>query len=56
MIVQVLRGVDLLYHAVFHHNDSGTKGHSLCLVMGYVDDGAAQTLMQFGDLHTHLAS
>ena len=44
----------LLNNSVFHNNDSGTKCHSLGLVMCYVDDGSAQSLMQFRNLGTHL--
>ena len=54
LIVKVLRGIDLLYNAVLHNDDSGTKGHSLGLVMGNVDDRSAQSLMQLGDLGSHL--
>ena len=53
-VVQVLRGIYLLNNSVFHNNDSGTKCHSLGLVMCYVDDGSAQSLMQFRNLGTHL--
>ncbi len=51
---RVLRSIYLLNNTVVHNDDSGTKSHSLCLVMGYVDDGCAQSLMKLGDLDTHL--
>ena len=50
----MLRGIDLLNDTVLHNDDSGTKGHSLCLVMGDVDDGGAQSLVKFRDLCSHL--
>ena len=56
LIIQVLRRIYLLHDTVFHNDDSCTKSHSFCLVMGYVNDGSAQVLMQFGDLNTHLNS
>ena len=54
IVVKVLRGIYLLNNTIFHNYDSGTKGHSLCLVMCYVDDRSAQSLMQLGDLSSHL--
>src|SRR5699024_178442 len=53
-LVQVLRSIYLLNNAVLHNNDSCTKSHSFCLVMGYIDDSSAQSLMDLGDLNTHL--
>src|SRR5574344_1347701 len=44
LLIQVLRSIYLLDNAVLHNNDSGTKGHSLGLVMCNVDDGGAQSL------------
>ena len=55
MLVEVLGRVDLLYDAVLHHDDPGAQGHGLRLVVGNVDDGASQALMELGNLHTHLA-
>ena len=54
IVVQVLRGVDLLDEAVLHDDDAGSHGHSFGLVMGNVDEGGLQALMQLGDLSTHL--
>ena len=54
LVVQILRGVDLHDNAVLHNDDSGTKRHSLGLVMRNIDDRCAQSLMQLGDLGSHL--
>ena len=54
IIVQVLRGIDLLDEAVLHNDDAGAHGHSLGLVVGNVDEGGLQTLVQLGDLGAHL--
>ena len=54
LLIKVLWCINLLNNTIFHNNDSGTKGHSLCLVMCYVDDRSAQSLMQLGDLSSHL--
>ena len=54
LIVKVLRCINLLNNAVLHNNDTGTKCHSLGLVMCYVDDGCFKSLMKLGDLNTHL--
>src|SRR5699024_3024884 len=53
-LIQILRSIYLLNNAVFHNNDPCTKGHSLCLVMCYVGNGSSQSLMDLGDLDTHL--
>ena len=53
-VVQVLRCIYLLNNTIFHNYDSGTQCHSFCLVMCYVDDSSTQSLMQFGDLCSHL--
>ena len=39
-VVEILRGINLLDNTVLHNYDSGTKGHCLGLVMGYVDNGS----------------
>jgi hypothetical protein len=54
MQVKIGRVVDLLDEAIFHDDDAGTHGHGFGLVMGNVDEGGLQALMQFGDLNTHL--
>src|SRR5699024_9856439 len=55
-IVKVLRCIYLLYNTILHNDDSCTKGHSLCLVMCYVDDRSAKAFMKLGNLDTHLDS
>ena len=52
-IVQVLRGIDLLDDAVLHDNDAVAHGHSLGLVVGNVDEGGSQLLVQLDDLGAH---
>ena len=39
-VVEILRSINLLDNTVLHNYDSGTKGHCLGLVMGYVDNGS----------------
>ena len=56
LVIQILGRIYLLYNTILHNDDSGTQGHSLGLVMGYIDDGSLQSLMQLGNLNTHLAS
>ena len=45
VVVQVLRSVNLLNEAVLHNHDAVAHGHSLGLVMRYIDEGGAQSLM-----------
>ena len=45
-IVHVLRGIDLLDDAVLHNHDTVAHGHSLGLVVGNVDEGGSQLLVQ----------
>ena len=54
IIVEVLRGIDLLDEAVLHDDDTRAHGHGLSLVMGNIDKGRLETLMQLGDLGAHL--
>ena len=53
IVVQVLGGIHLLHNAVLHNNDTAGHGHSFGLVMGNVDEGCLQSLMQLRDLSTH---
>src|SRR5699024_9711051 len=53
VIVQVLRGIDLLDDAVLHDDDAVAHGHGLGLVMGNVDEGGGQLLVQLDDLGAH---
>ena len=55
MVIKVLRRINLLHHAVFHHHDSRSQCHGLGLIMGYVNDGGTQSLMKLGNLHPHLS-
>ena len=54
IIIKVLRRVDLLNNAVLHYDDSGAQCHSLGLVMCYIDDRCAESLMELGDFGSHL--
>ena len=53
IVIQVLGGIYLLDDAVLHNNDTAGHGHSFGLVMGNVDEGCLQSLMQLGDFSTH---
>ena len=54
IVVEVLRGVDLLHDAVLHDDDSGTHGHRLDLVVRDVAEGRSQSVVELGDLRSHL--
>src|SRR5690554_997458 len=56
MIVQVLRSINLLDETVLHNYDTGTHGHSLCLVMSNIYECGLQSVVQFGNLSSHLNS
>ena len=56
MIVQILRSIHLLNEAVLHNHDAVAHGHSFGLVMGNVNKGGAQLLMQLGQLGSHLST
>ena len=51
--VQVFGGVDLLDAPAPHDHDAGAHGHGLHLVVGDVDEGGAQPLVQPRDLRPH---
>ena len=53
VVVEVLRGVDLLDEAPLHDHDATTHGHGLHLVVGDVDEGGAQPFVEAGDLGPH---
>ena len=53
LVVEVLRGVHLLDEAVLHDDDPVAHRHRLGLVVGDVDEGGAQALVQLGDLRAH---
>ena len=54
IVIEVLGSVNLLDETVLHNYDAGTHGHSFGLVVGYVDEGGLQALMELGDLSSHL--
>jgi hypothetical protein len=49
-----LRAVDLLNEAILHNNNSGTHGQSFGLVVGNVDEGGLEVLVQLADFRSHL--
>ncbi len=53
IVVQVLGRIHLLHNAVLHDHDTGSHRHSLGLVVGNVDEGGLQAMMQLGDLGAH---
>ena len=54
VIVNHVRGVQLLDHALVHDGDLVGDGEALFLVVGYVDGRDAELLLEFSDLHPHL--
>ena len=54
MEVELQRGPDLLLQPVLHDHDAVAHGHGLDLVMGDVDDGGLEPIMEFFQLHPHL--
>ncbi len=52
-IIQVLGGIVLLDNAVFHNDDTVAHGHRFGLVVGNVNEGGLETLVQAADLRTH---
>ena len=54
IVVEVLGGVNLLDETVLHNYDAGAHGHSFGLVMGNIDEGGLEALMELGDLSSHL--
>jgi hypothetical protein len=53
-VVQLKGGADLLDHAVAHDHDFVGHGHGLDLIVGHVDRGGANPLVQLLDLGAHL--
>ena len=47
---------NLLHPTLTHNNDLGSHSHSFCLVMGYVNRGCTNLLVNSYDLTTHLNS
>ena len=54
IVVQILRGILLLHHAVLHHHDARAHRHSLGLIVGDVDEGGLQLLVQLRDFGARL--
>src|SRR5215472_18905487 len=52
-VIEVERGAHLLHIALLHDHDAVGHGHGLELVMGDIDHGGAEPLMQRLDLRTH---
>ena len=50
VVVEHLRGVDLLQHAPLHHGDPVGHGHGLGLVVGDVERGDLEVALDAGDL------
>ncbi len=53
-IVEIERSAHLLDDAVMHDDDLVGHGHGLDLVVGHVDGGGLEALVQFLDLGAHL--
>ncbi|OGN85389.1 MAG: hypothetical protein A2X23_08395 [Chloroflexi bacterium GWC2_73_18] len=53
-VVELARGAHLLQQAGVHDGDAAAHGHRLDLVVGDVDDGRAQALVEAGDLGPRL--
>ena len=54
MVVELERGADLLDDAALQHHDLVGQGHRLDLIVGHVDHGGVEIVMQLGDLDAHL--
>ena len=53
-IVEVLRRIVLLHDAILHQHDARAHGHGLGLIVGDVDEGGLEALVELGDLRAHL--
>ena len=56
MVEDLLRRGDLLDDAVLHNHDAVTKGHSLGLVVGNINERALNLVTQLDELGTHLVT
>ena len=54
LVVKLQRGAELFHHTLVEHSDAVTHGHGLNLVMGHVNHGRAQLLVQPGQLDAHV--
>jgi len=56
VFIQLLRSSNLLNETVTHNNDTGSHGHSFGLVVGNIDEGGLEFLMQTGQVGSHLGT
>lgn len=56
VIVKRLRRIDLLHETVLHDDDSRPHGHGLDLVVGNVDERSGKSVVDLGDLRSHLGA
>ena len=54
LVVELERLADLLHQPVAHHDHAVAQGHRLDLVVGHVDRGSAEPVVQFFELDPHL--
>ena len=54
MMIDLIRFADLLNEAVFHDDDAGGHRHRLDLIVGDVDGGGADIVMDADDFAAHL--
>ena len=54
MVKNLLRRTDLLDEAILHDNNPVPQSHSLCLIMGDIEEGSIDLLAQFDNLCAHL--
>jgi len=54
MIIQILWGIKLLQFAFIHDRNAMSHGHGFGLVMGHIDEGGLQIIVQFAQLRTGL--
>ena len=55
-LVQLLGRANLLYDSCIHHGEATGYGHGFHLVVGYIDEGGSQSLVEFAQLGTSLHS
>ena len=54
VVIQVRAGADLLYQSMIQQDDALSQSHGLDLIVRHVDCGCAETLVQLGQLNSHL--
>ncbi len=54
MIIEHLRGVQLLQLTLIHNGNTGRHSHGFSLVVGDIDEGCFKAFVQFGELSTGL--